>query len=312
MAGFVLLSRSPRPQPGAVMNNQSEFTLDRGGITEGALARRRCSVKPHHGGRIRIQDDEQYIARRRRSSCEARARIRQLATSQKKDDALAVFCHEVRSSLAAIRNAGHILRIQHAETPTGEKARLIIERQAGRMTRLIEDLADISRSNSSELPFQRQRIDLRSVVEQAIETVSSELSARKHRLTTSLPAAPLWLHCDPGRLEQVLVNLLVNSAKYTDDGGELWLSAQQEDDEVIIRVRDSGIGIAPDVLPNVFNLFVQAEHSSRRADAGFGIGLALVRSFVELHGGDVTATSAGLGQGSEFTVSLPMRAADGS
>ena len=166
-------------------------------------------------------------------------------------------------------NAGHILRIQHAETPTGEKARLIIERQAGRMTRLIEDLADTSRSNSSELPFQRQRIDLRSVVEQAIETVASELSTRNHRLTTSLPATPMWLHGDSGRLEQVLVNLLVNAAKYTDDGGELWLSAQQEDDEVIIRVRDSGIGIAPDVLPNVFNLFVQVEHSSRRADAGF-------------------------------------------
>lgn len=294
------------------MNNQSESTCDRGVSLEDTLARSCCSVKPHHVGRIRIQDDEQYIARRRRSSCEARARSRQLAASQKKDDVVAVFCHEVRSSLAAIRNAGHLLRIQHAETPTGEKARLMIERQAGRMTRLIDDLADVSRTSSSELPFQRQRFDLRSVVEQAIETAGSELSTRNHRLATSLPATPIWLHGDPGRLEQVLVNLLVNAAKYTDDGGELSLSAQQKDGDVIIRIRDSGIGIAPDVLPSVFNLFMQADNSSRRAEAGFGIGLALVRSFVELHGGHVTATSAGLGQGSEFTVLLPMLVPDAS
>jgi signal transduction histidine kinase len=142
----------------------------------------------------------------------------------------------------------------------------------------------------------------------AIDTVASDLVERNHRLTTSLPDLPVWLKGDAGRLEQALVNLLVNAAKYTDDGGDLSLSVQQRNNEAIIRIRDSGIGIASDVLPCVFNLFMQADHSSRRAEAGFGIGLALVRRLVELHGGSVTAASAGLGQGSEFTVCVPMLA----
>ena len=142
----------------------------------------------------------------------------------------------------------------------------------------------------------------------AIETVESDLTARNHTLINSLPGLPIWLKCDPAQLEQVLVNLLVNAAKYTDDGGTVSLSVSKEDNEAIVRIRDSGIGIAADVLPCVFNLFMQADHSSRRAEAGLGIGLALVRRLVELHGGSVTAASAGLGQGSEFTVRLPIYA----
>jgi signal transduction histidine kinase len=219
---------------------------------------------------------------------------------------VAVFSHEIRSSLGAIRNAGHLLRFLHVEASAGAKARLLIERQVGRMTRLVDDLLEISRVRSAELPLRLEQIDVCVVVEHAIETVESDLGKRNHRLETSLPDAPIWLEGDPGRLEQALVNLLVNAAKYTDDGGDISLSLRQEGEEAIVRIRDSGIGIASDVLPRVFNLFMQADHSSRRAEEGFGIGLALVRRLIELHGGSVTAASAGLGQGSEFKVCLPM------
>jgi len=246
------------------------------------------------------------LARRRRPSCQARARVRRLAhESRLNDEFLAVFSHEVRSSLGAIHNAAHLLRLLHAETSVEDKARLLIERQVGRMTRLVDDLGELSRSRSAELPLQFERIDLRAVVMHAIETVESDLGKRSHRLTTSLPDMPMWLTGDSGRLEQVLVNLLVNASKYTNDGGDLSLSVQHKDHEVVVRIRDSGIGIASDVLPLVFNLFMQADHSMRRAEAGLGIGLALVKRLVEMHGGNVTAASAGLGQGSEFTVWLP-------
>jgi signal transduction histidine kinase len=232
--------------------------------------------------------------------------MRQLAHgSRPNDEYLAVFSHEVRSSLGAIQNAAHLLRILHAETSTEDKARLLIERQVGRMTRLVDDLVEFSQIRSAELSLRSERIDLRVVAMHAIETVESDLGKRSHRLTTSLPDMPMWLTGDPGRLEQVLVNLLVNAAKYTDDGGDLCLSARQNDHEIIVTIRDSGIGIAQDVLPHVFNLFMQADHSSRRAEAGLGIGLALVKRLVDMHGGSVTAASAGLGQGSEFTVYLP-------
>jgi signal transduction histidine kinase len=232
--------------------------------------------------------------------------MRQLVRgSRLNDEFLAVFSHEVRSSLGAIRNATHLLRIQHAETTVEDKARLLIERQVGRMARLIDDLLASSRVRCAELPLQSERLDLRSVAMHAIGTVEADLEQRNHRLSTSLPDTPIWLTGDPGRLEQVLVNLLVNASKYTDDGGEIFLSAQQRDRDIVVRIRDSGIGIAADILPHIFNLFMQADHSSRRAEAGLGIGLALVKNLVEMHGGSVSAASAGLGQGSEFVVRLP-------
>ena len=260
----------------------------------------------HVGPNSIIRPEARHVAKRRRLSCQLRLRTRRLARrSQLNAESLAVFSHEVRSSLAAIQNASHILRILYTATSAGGKARLLIERQVGRVTRLVDDLVEVSRIRGGELPLQRERIDLRVVVKQAIETVESDLIARHHRLTTSLPELPTWLQGDPGRLEQVLVNLLVNAAKYTDDSGDLSLSVEQKDGAVIVRIRDSGIGIAANVLPHVFDLFTQADHSSRRAEAGLGIGLALVRRLVELHGGSVTAASAGLGEGSEFTVRLP-------
>jgi signal transduction histidine kinase len=245
------------------------------------------------------------LAKRRRLACQARAR-RLIPNSELNAEFLAVFSHEVRSSLAAIHNATLMLRMLHAQTSSVEdKARLLIERQVGRMTRLVDDLLESTRIGSADLSLQSERLDLRSVVLHAIGTVESDLGRRNHHLTTSLPGVPIWLAGDPGRLEQVLVNLLVNASKYTDDGGKISLSAQQQDENVVVRICDSGIGIAQDVLPNVFNLFMQADHSLRRPEGGLGIGLALVKRLIEMHGGSVTAASAGLGQGSEFTVCLP-------
>jgi signal transduction histidine kinase len=219
---------------------------------------------------------------------------------------MTVFSHELRNSLGAIGSAARVLRMDTSADPSVVKARMLIERQVGHMTRLVEDLLDMSRVRSGQLRLQCQQIDLRVLAAHAAQTVEFTMEQRHHRMTTSFPDTPVWLQADPARLEQVFVNLLLNAAKYTDAGGNVELFVEQEEVEAIVRIRDSGIGIAPDVLPHVFDLFVQADPSSRRADAGLGIGLALVRSLVERHGGRVTAASAGLRRGSEFTVHLPM------
>jgi len=221
------------------------------------------------------------------------------------DEFMTVFSHELRNSLGAIGSATCILRRDKSADHSMVKARMLIERQVGHMTRLVEDLLDVSRVRSGQLRLQSQRIDLRLLAAHAAETVEFTMEQRHHRMTTSFPDAPVWLQADPARLEQVFVNLLLNAAKYTDAGGNVELFVEQEELEAIVRIRDSGIGMAPDLLPHVFDLFVQADPSSRRADAGLGIGLALVRSLVERHGGRVTAASVGLRHGSEFTVRLP-------
>ena len=181
----------------------------------------------------------------------------------------------------------------------------MIERQVRRMTQLVHDLLDVSRITHGRLHLQRERIDLRDVVNNAIETLESDIKQRNHRLTTALPDAPVWLQGDPGRLEQVFVNLLANASRYTDVGGELAVWVHLRDGQAVVRVRDSGIGIAPEVLPHLFDLFRQADEATSRSRSGLGIGLALVRDLVESHGGSVTGASAGLGEGSEFTVRLP-------
>jgi signal transduction histidine kinase len=218
---------------------------------------------------------------------------------------VAVFSHELRNSLEAIRSAAWTLRMETAAGPAAVRARLLIERQVGQMTRLVEDLLDESRIRRGCLRLQRERVDLRRVVSHAVQTVESTMQQRNHRMTISWPDAAVWLHADSIRLEQVFVNLLVNAAKYTDPGGEVDVTIERKNGEATVRIRDSGIGIAAELMPHVFDLFVQADPSPRSADAGLGIGLALVRSLVECHGGCVTVASAGAGQGSEFAVRLP-------
>lgn len=227
------------------------------------------------------------------------------AANHRKDEFLAMLSHELRSPLTAINNGIRLLSHQAQDTSTRQKTLAMLQRQVHRVTRLVHDILDVSRITHERLFLQRERMDLRDVVNNAIATLGSDINERQHRLTTALPDTPVWLLGDPGRLEQVFVNLLGNASRCTNAGGELAVWMHTRADQAIVRVRDSGIGIAPEVLPRLFELFRQADETAPRSHSGLGIGLALVRNLVEAHGGSVTGASAGLGRGSEFTVRLP-------
>lgn len=237
---------------------------------------------------------------------QALLRWEELTTAnRRKDEFLAVLGHELRGPLGSLQNAFQVLSGQTEDSAARCRTQALIERQLRHMTRLVDDLVDVSRIVHGNLRLNRERIDLCVVVRNAVETLESGIRERNHLLTILLPEQPLWVQGDVDRLEQVFVNLLANAARYTDEGGELEIGATTQDNQVVGRVRDSGIGITPEVLPHIFDLFKQADEASRRSNAGLGVGLALVRSLVELHGGSVSVTSEGAGRGSEFTVRLP-------
>jgi len=228
-----------------------------------------------------------------------------VALDRRKDEFLAMLGHELRNPLAAIGNAVHLLRLQQSETPLQQQARQVIERQVGQLSHLVDDLLEVSRITSGSVRLRKEPTSIGSVVQRAVETVQPLIVRHRHALALSLPPQALFLQADAARLEQVLVNLLTNSAKYTEDGGRIGLSVESEGDSVmVIKVRDNGIGMAPELLPHIFELFTQAERSLDRSQGGLGLGLCLVQQLVELHGGTVTADSV-LGQGSEFIVRLP-------
>jgi PAS domain S-box-containing protein len=228
---------------------------------------------------------------------------------RRKDEFLAMLSHELRNPLAPLTNALHMLRLQPHEDPVQRQARGIIERQVGQLKHLVGELLEISRITTGRVQLHLERIDLSGVLDRAIETAQPLIDERRHVLEVSAPPHPLWLQADASRLEQVVVNLLTNAAKYTDPGGRIWLSVAQEGHEAVLRVRDTGIGIAAAQLPHIFGLFTQAEVSLDRSQGGLGIGLCLVKRLVELHGGNVAVTSV-LGQGSEFVVRLPVTSLD--
>jgi signal transduction histidine kinase len=279
----------------------------------GNLASRRESIRLMSGARF--ADDTETIDRGVCGDasytllCQARLQVEELIiANRRKDEFLAVLAHELRTPLAAIYNGIHLLSHQARDTAVPQKIGAMLERQVCRMIQLVDDLLDVSRITHGRLRLQRERMDLRDVVKNAIQTVDSDIKQGNHRLITALPDEPVWLHADPWRLEQVFVNLLANASKYTNTGGELAVLVHARDGRAVVRVRDSGVGIAPEVLPHLFDLFRQADEAAPRSQAGLGIGLALVRNLVESHGGSVTGASAGLGQGSEFTVCLPREA----
>lgn len=226
---------------------------------------------------------------------------------RRKDEFLAMLGHELRNPLAPIANAVQLLRLEKNEGKVQQKARGIIERQVAQLTRLIDDLLEVSRITTGRIHLQQERIALNGIVERAVESVHPLMDERQHELTVSLPPQSIWLHADGARLEQVVVNLLTNAAKYTGNAGHISLTVQQEGNEAVLRVRDTGVGISPELLPRIFDLFTQAERSLDRSQGGLGIGLCLVQRLVEVHGGTVEASSA-LGQGSEFVVRLPATA----
>ncbi|HEV3443420.1 MAG TPA: MASE1 domain-containing protein [Gemmataceae bacterium] len=223
-----------------------------------------------------------------------------------KDEFLAMLAHELRNPLAPIRNALEILKMPGAGPPATAPARDLMERQLQHLVRLVDDLLDVSRINRGKVQLRLQRLELATVVSRAIETARPVIDAHGHQLEVALPAGPVFLEGDLTRLAQVLANLLNNAAKYSDQAGHIWLDAETHGAEVVIRVRDRGIGIRPDLLPKIFEPFVQSERSLERGQGGLGIGLTLVRSLVELHKGTVAAESAGPGKGSIFSIRLPL------
>lgn len=224
----------------------------------------------------------------------------------RKDEFLATLAHELRNPLAPIRNAVEIMRAQGIEDPTLEWAREVIDRQVGNMARLVDELLDVSRIATGKLVLRREPTELATLISRAIEASQSVIDAKQHRLEVVLPDHPVSLYVDEIRLTQVFSNLLTNAAKYTDPGGHLRIGAKVIDGEIEIQVEDSGVGIRHEMLAEIFHLFTQVDPSLDRADGGLGVGLALVRRLVELHGGTVAAQSAGPGRGSTFTVRLPI------
>ncbi len=250
------------------------------------------------------------ISERNRLLHQLRHQAEELAQAdRRKDEFLATLAHELRNPLAPIRNAMHLLRRPALDATTREQARELMDRQVGQLTRLVDDLLDVSRISRGKIQLRKEPVDLAVVVRRAVEVTRPLIEAQEHELSLSLPTEPLALEADPVRLEQILVNLHTNAAKYTEPGGRIGLSAEREGSWVMVRVQDGGIGIAPEMLPRVFDLFIQVDSSRERSQGGLGIGLSLVRRLVEMHGGTVAAFSAGLGQGSEFVVRLPWRPA---
>lgn len=247
------------------------------------------------------------ITERSRLERQAREQAKALADlHRRKDEFLAMLSHELRNPLSPILNAVHLMALDGDESPIRREAQGIIVRQVGQLARLVDDLLEVARITTGRVRLDPHRLDVRSVVENAVGSARPLIDRRRHDLSVSLPSQPVWLHADPTRLEQVVVNLLNNAAKYTDEGGQIWLDVRQDGDEMVLGVRDSGVGIAPEVLPHIFDLFTQADRSLDRSQGGLGIGLSLVRHLVEMHRGTVAVHSGGLGRGSEFTLRLPV------
>ena len=227
---------------------------------------------------------------------------------QRKDQFLAMLAHELRNPLAPISNAAQIMKVQGLNGPNFDWSVKVIEDQVKHMTRMVDDLLDVSRITRGKVVLQKEPVELETVVSLAVEASRPLIEDYQHRLTVALPEHPVLLEVDPARMAQVLSNLLNNAAKYTDEGGEIALVAEPRGRDVAIRVRDNGTGIAPELLPHIFDMFTQADQTLSRSRGGLGIGLTLVRSLVEMHHGRVTARSRGPGLGSEFTVRLPVSA----
>ncbi len=223
-------------------------------------------------------------------------------------NSLATLAHELRNPLAPIRNALQILKMPRVDAATSERTTAMMERQVQHLVRLVDDLLDVSRVMRGKIELRKERVELASVVARAVEIAQPLIETQGHELNVFLPSESLPMNADPVRLAQVLGNLLTNAAKYTETNGRIWLTAEREGTQAILRVRDNGIGIAPDMLPHIFELFVQVDQAATRSQGGLGIGLTLVKNLVEMHRGTVEAQSAGLGQGSEFVLQLPLLA----
>ena len=257
-----------------------------------------------------LRASKEEAERRANEAEEARAAVKDREQrlhyeAQLKDEFLATLAHELRNPLAPLRNVAEILRLEQL-TATARQATGVMERQISQLVRLIDDLMDVSRITRGQLTLRRDRVDLRSIIESAVETAQPQMTAAQVKLIVDLPPHPLTLDADATRISQVFLNLLTNAAKFTPHGGEVTITAKTHVDRVSVTVRDTGIGIAPDDQERVFGMFVQLNRDMRRSQTGLGIGLTLVEQMTELHGGNVAVWSGGLGKGTEFTVTLPL------
>jgi two-component system CheB/CheR fusion protein len=262
-------------------------------------------------GRGKVVRDESRNASRMVGVCidvteRKRAEEALKEADRRKDEFLATLSHELRNPLAPIRNA---VQIQNAESASPADliwTRGVLDRQVRHMSRLVDDLLDVSRISAGKLLVRKERVGLSTIIESAVETSRPLVDAAEHHLGVSLPTEPIHLEADPVRLSQVLSNLLNNAARYTERGGRISLVAEREGSDVVVSVTDSGIGIAPEMLPHVFEVYSQGAISLEQSESGLGIGLSLARALVELHGGSIGVRSEGLGRGSQFTVRLPL------
>ena len=225
---------------------------------------------------------------------------------RRKDEFLATLGHELRNPLAPISNSMHLLRLDRDLSPTAQRLCEVMERQIKHMMRLVDDMLEVSRITRGKIELRKEQVPLASIISSAVELSRPLIDGADHQLAITLPQDPVIVEVDSVRLTQVVANLLNNAAKYTQDGGQIWLNAHREGNEVLIAVRDTGAGIPADMLPHVFDMFAQVNRTLTRAQGGLGIGLTLVKSLVEMHGGRVRASSEGPGKGSEFLIRLPV------
>jgi PAS domain S-box-containing protein len=243
------------------------------------------------------------VTERKRLEADLSNKLLELAEGdRRKDEFLAMLGHELRNPLAAVRNAVVTARLDPSRR---DRALDIAYRQTDQLARLVDDLLDVARITHGRMTLRMETVRLAGVLDRAAETTRDLVEARAHLLTLALPDEPLHVNGDPSRLEQVVVNLITNAAKYTEPGGRIEVMARREGEQAVVRVRDNGVGIAPEMLPRVFDLFAQGHRGPARVEGGLGIGLTVVQRLVELHGGRVEVTSEGLGRGSEFRVSFP-------
>jgi signal transduction histidine kinase len=253
------------------------------------------------------------ISERKSLEAQLRQKVEELAEADRhKDEFLAMLVHELRNPLGPMRNALYMMKGREGDAGLVARMRGILDQEVRAVSRLVDDLLDVTRTRTGKLKLYPEPMDLSEAVQRAVTSTRALIEARGHRLRLELPAEPIRLAADPGRVEQILVNLLTNAAKYTDPGGSIEIAGSAEGEDVIVRVRDDGMGIAPEMLGRIFDLFAQSDNTLDRALGGLGIGLTLSRRLARLHGGELSAVSDGLGRGSVFVLRLPRTATSAS
>jgi signal transduction histidine kinase/DNA-binding response OmpR family regulator len=277
--------------------------LARGRILGALTLARRASAEPFSPADLALGAD--LAGRAAVALDNARLYREAQEADRQKNEFLAMLAHELRNPLAPIRSAVQVLLSDRASHGQQQWSKEVIARQVQQMVRMVDDLLDVSRITRGKITLQPEPVDIRAVVADAVETSRPVVDQRRQELSVSLPTEPLRVKGDAARLAQVVANLLNNAAKYTEEGGQIWLNVESENGEVIVRVRDTGVGIAPEMLSRIFEPFAQADRSIDRSQGGLGIGLTLARRLIELHGGRISVQSDGPGKGSEFVVRLP-------